>query len=243
MVVFETLADSVSLLGRRPKLLAYLVVASVVANALNSGELLGLSEEVRLLLGFVSLVVGPAIAVGVDGLVNDAAGDDRVAVGAFFASVLQNYLPWVAAILVLAFASFVVALLLFVAVQIPLVNLLAGLGFLVLALAAGLSLQFVDLAIVVDDAGPVAGIQRSYEVALAHLGSVVGYTLLEIAVVLVVAAPLLAVVFGGGVADPPTSLEPTPGLLGAFGVAVVGSVVVQTWRVLFYRRLSDRTAT
>lgn len=240
MVVFDTLGESLTLLRRHPKLLAYLAVVVTVTNVLSSGDLLGLSASGQLLLGALSLVVGPAIAVGTAGLVNDTATEDRVSGGAFAASVLQNYLPWVAAIIVIAVVSVVAVLVFAIAFQIPLVNVLAALAFLVLALAAALTLQFVDLAIVVDDEGPVEGIKRSYGVATAHLGSVIGYTLLEVVVFIVILIPAVVALLGTGWPESRPFIEPTPGLLAAFAIAILGTVVVQTWRVLFYRRLSDR---
>lgn len=91
MAVFDAFGDALSLLRRHPKLVGYLFVTSIVSNVLGSGEYLGLSEGANLLLSFFSLVVGPAITVGVVGMINDAAETDRVSLGSFAASVLQNY--------------------------------------------------------------------------------------------------------------------------------------------------------
>nr|WP_158055703.1 hypothetical protein [Halorussus halophilus] len=125
--------------------------------------------------------------------------------------------------------------------MIPLVSIVVVFAFIVLIIAAAITLQFVDLAIVVDDAGAVDGIERSYEVAIANLGAVIGYVLFELLFVLLITAPFLVLWFDDGFTTATPTVQPTPALVGALVVAALGSTVLQTYRVTFYRALSNRT--
>lgn len=241
MVVLDTLDDAVALLRRHPKLFAGLFVASVAANLTNSGRVFGLAGAERWGLRIVEWVVGPAIAVGTVGLIDATATDGDASVGAFAAAVRRYYIEWVVAIVLMGITAILAAFLFFVLFQIPLLGLVAGFAFVVLVLVAVLTLQFVDVAIVVDGDGPLEGIGRSYEVAMSNFGSVVGYTLLEAVLLFVVLLPLLVAVAATGWPESLEALEPTPALLAAATLTVAGSTVVQTWRVLFYRRLRDLT--
>lgn len=242
MVVADSLHHAVSLLRRHPKLFAFLFVLSFVGVPSQAVEYLPISRGPALGLALVSLVLGPAVTAAALGLVDRAAEDGRVSLGVAADAVAGSYLSIVGAGIAIFVGAFAVALVLIVLSVIPLINVLAILGFLLLAVVAGVTLQFVDAAIVIDGKAAIPGIRRSYDVTTAHLGAVVGYAVAQFLVVLVLLLPLLAALFADDGAASAGSIALTPGVIGGVLLLLLASPVFSAWRATLYRRLSARTA-
>lgn len=249
MVVVNSLRDTVVLLKRHRSLVGYLAIAGVVTNFLGSSQYLLYLEGVKSLLALVSLVVGPAILVGIEGMVNEAVTGGRVSVDVFVASARRNYLPFVGATLVAGVGVAVAFVAFSVASTIPVVSLFATVLFFPFVVTAGITLQFVDVAIVVDDAGPLESIKRSYAVSVANLESVVPYVALETGLAVLFAGPLFHLLdkyqlllsiplVDGRLSRLFVLFRVHPSIAGALLLAVVGSILLYTYRVTFYRSLS-----
>lgn len=241
MVVIDSLHRAVSLLRRRPKLFVLLFALSFVGVPSQAVEYLPVSEGPALGITLLSLVLGPAATAAILGLVDRAAEDGRVSLGVAADAVAGGYLSIVGAGIAVFVGALAVALALVVLSAIPLINVLAILGFLLLAVAAGVTLQFVDAAIVIDGKGAVPGIRRSFDVTTAHPGAVVGYTMAQFLAVLALLLPLLLALLAGDGASA-GSIAFTPGVVGGVLLLLLVSPVFSAWRATLYRELSARTA-
>lgn len=241
MVVVDSLHRAVGLLRRHPKLFALLFVLSLVGVPSQAAENLRVPEGPALGLAILSLLLGPAVTAATLGLVDRAAEDGRVSLGVAVDAVTGSYLSIVGAGIAVFVGVFAAVLVLVVLSAIPLINVLAILGFLLLAVAAGVVLQFVDAAIVIDGKRAIPGVRRSYDVTTAHLGAVIGYLLAQLLVGFVLLLPLLIALFANG-GSSPGSIAFTPGVIGGILLLALASPVFSTWRALLYRRLSARTA-
>ncbi|MFC4447535.1 hypothetical protein [Halorussus aquaticus] len=232
MVVLDTLGDAVSLLRRRPTLFGYLVALGLVANLLGSGHYFGLSEFGQKLLARASIVVGPAITVGVLDLVNRAVVDGSVERDAVVHAGVRNYLRVVGMSLLLAFGGGIAGILLLAVLPVQLALVVC----LVAIVAAALVFQFADLAIVLEGETPRDAIRRSYDLATSNLGPVLGYTALEVPLGLFHGATLVERSELEGILATVTP-DSTPLTFGILAVGTVGWAVLQTYRVVFYRAL------
>ncbi|NEU55705.1 hypothetical protein [Halorussus sp. MSC15.2] len=232
MVVLDTLGDAVSLLRRRPTLFGYLVALGLVGNLLGSGHHFGLSEFGQKLLARASIVVGPAVTVGVLDLVNRAVVHDRVSFDVVVNAGVRNYLRVVGVSLLLAFGGGIAVILLLVVLpaQLALVVCLVAIA------AAALVFQFADLAIVLEGETPRDAMRRSYDVATSNFGPVLGYTVLEVPFGLLHGATFVERSELEGILVTVTP-DSTPLTFGILAVGTVGWAVLQTYRVVFYRAL------
>lgn len=240
MSVLPAFRDALVLLRERPRLLGVLVPLSLLGTALQvvSSATGGVAS---LALDGVGLFVSPALtAAGVAATDRGFDGDSLEPTEILGTTALRYPAVLVATLAIVGgilLSAIVIALLWFV----PVLNVLAVLVGVVGGGALLLALQFVVPAIVVDGTSARGGLVRSYAVAVDNYGSVVGYTLLQVGLGVALFVPLVALVF---VPSPPPSTEalfdPTPLKLVTAAVPVVGSALLTTYHVTFYRRIAGQ---
>jgi hypothetical protein len=217
------------------------------------------------LVGLLSVFVTPVFATGLLGMAY-AGRNGNADLSAFVDGVTDNYLPYLASTLLLGAVGFVFAivfgLVAFLTVGFGamgagagrgaaaglsaiIVLLLLG-GFLIGGLV-GLVIQFFDVAIVVDDAGPLSAFSKSFALVSSAPLSVLGYTVARTVLggLLFTVPWVLFAVLGAGV----SAMGGGPGAseslgivllagLGLYGLVVLplGVVVLATYHVAYFNR-------
>jgi len=149
------------------------------------------------LFNLVTVVVVPFLIGGIYGMAAEGL-DGTTSVGTFFSAGRENYVSLLVAAIFFALVVFVVVfvavvVLVFVTVlsvgvsgieggvstTALLVPGLVGFAFLLLYLAAVVSLQFYEAAIVVDDADVLDSFKQSYRFVRGNLLSTIGFTVVR----------------------------------------------------------------
>lgn len=260
--VLDGLGDTKTMLAHNTVLWAgggiLTLVIGVVIFAVNLIPILG---------SLVTLFLAPVLATGLIGLAY-AARNGNASIDDFTNSVSENYVTYLAGsvlyglavggmvigfFIVTIFMAFVgsssgtasggseamfasmglVSMLVFV--------LMVGIMFLL-----GLAFQFFDVAIVVDDQGPVDAFKRSLSLFKSAPGSVVGYTLMRsllgVIVMGVPVAGVLLLTIGSTYVGDVGGIEAAgPIVLVGFAiwglvVLPIGNVILITYHVAFYNR-------
>lgn len=217
---------------------------------------------------FLGMFVAPVLATGIIGLAY-AARNGNASLDDFTASVSENYVTYLLATLLIGAAYTAVAFVfVIVAVILVFVGSTSGSGMeggeaffasmglammllfvvvFLLTFLVGLAIQFFDVAIVIDDAGPIDAFKRSLSLIKRAPLSVVGYTLMRSVLGgLVIGVPLAGaflLLFGSAFAAGGVDGGESLGLLPLIGFAVwglvvlpIGNVIMVTYHVAFYNR-------
>lgn len=242
MRIFDALGDAAGVVRRRPVLVPLLFLGSLPLPFLNSLDLWVRGGE---LLGRVlSLFVAPFLLGGSYGLASEALDDGEVTPSTFLLYGADNYLSILGASLLLYIGALVAGVGLAVLLLIPVLNILVAVAMIPLGILLALVLQFVNVAIVVDDQGAVAAYSRSYRVAMDHLGSVFGYVLVRGLLALAFLIPTIVALFQEmSSASDIETYTAGPTVTGAVALFALGSVVLMPFHVAFYRRISQWAAT
>ncbi|RQH00761.1 DUF7847 domain-containing protein [Natrarchaeobius oligotrophus] len=264
MAVLPAFKDGVTVLREHPVILLAGLLFALVGQVTSAGEVVD-SWIVSALGVVVAFLIGPFFLGGLIGMALEALEGSKPTLGLFVESGTRFYVSLLGATVLLTGLFFV---LVFVGTLVGVVSVFAGfaatgaesgaagllgvgigllvfLGVFLVAFVAFLFLQFFNTAIVVDGERAIDSFSRSVSLVRANLRSVIGYSLLWIAVWTVAFAPIIGlelVLVEPGLADG-VQFDRTVAQAVTIGLAVlvtgIGYAYLYAVHTSYYTRLGS----
>ena len=226
---------------RQPRVIAATLVTGVLAPVL--AVLSGLLPFVG---GVVyALVVHPILLAGLLH-VGSTAVEESVGLGTYVAGIRSHYFGLLKATLltgtIFVPLGWLAVVIIFTTGFTGVAGINAGLVVvLALFMVMGVGLQFIDASVVVDGDGASGAVEHSWEALAHHPVSVLGYTLVRVLSLGVVAGAVAVFVRGGKLGFDAPNAPGTGTLAAALVLGLVGYLVGGVFHALFYRELTDAT--